>query len=68
MREALALHRAAYGETHPAVATNLSNLGALLSETGQSAEAETLLRQALAIRRRLHPDWMQLEFRQHLGS
>ena len=60
LRQALAIHRAAYGNDHPEVAITLSNLGVALERQGNLEEAETVLREALAIRQRLlgraHPE------------
>ncbi len=45
----LAIHRQALGETHPLVADDYINLGAVEFERGRYAEAERWYRQALAI-------------------
>ena len=41
------------GETHPDVAGSLTGLAAVLRDEGKPAEAEPLVREALAIRREL---------------
>ena len=48
-RRALAIDEAAYGATHPRVATRLNNLAVLLRATNRLGEAEPLYRRALAI-------------------
>ena len=48
-RRALAIDEAAYGATHPSVATDLNNLASLLRDTNRLEEAEPLFRRALAI-------------------
>ncbi len=47
--EVLALNRSLYGETHPAAARDLINLGAVAFELGDALRAEELFREALAI-------------------
>ncbi|TVR54017.1 MAG: hypothetical protein EA421_09715 [Gemmatimonadales bacterium] len=47
--EALALNRSLYGETHPAAARDLINLGAVAFELGDAPGAEERFREALAI-------------------
>ena len=49
MRRALEIDKAALGEQHPNVATDLNNLAALLLETNRIEEAEPLMRRALEI-------------------
>ena len=49
MRRALAINEASYGTDHPSVATRLNNLAQLLQATNRLAEAEPLMRRALAI-------------------
>jgi hypothetical protein len=49
MRRALAIYEASYGENYPNVAIGLSNLAQLLQATNRLAEAEPLMRRALAI-------------------
>jgi tetratricopeptide (TPR) repeat protein len=49
LRRALAIDEAAYGATHPSVATDLNNLASLLQDTNRLGEAEPLFRRALAI-------------------
>jgi tetratricopeptide (TPR) repeat protein len=46
---ALAIDQAAYGPTHPEVATDLNNLGGLLRAQGRLAEARSCYERALAI-------------------
>jgi serine/threonine-protein kinase len=53
-RESLAIHRALYGEQHPATAASMNNLATTLREWDQLPEAETLAREALDIRLKLH--------------
>jgi hypothetical protein len=53
-RRALAIAEASYGPDHPDVARDLNNLATLLSATNRLAEAEPLMRRALA--RPLHAD------------
>jgi serine/threonine-protein kinase len=59
-REIIALDRRHYGDAHLEVATDLTNFGVHLRETGALAEADSALRAALAIQRRQldasHPD------------
>ncbi len=47
--DALTLNRSLYGETHPAAARDLINLGAVAFELGDAPRAEELFREALAI-------------------
>ena len=60
LRRAVEVDRATSGDPHPAHATRLNTLGALLRATGRCDEAEPLLRQAIAIDRvtigEKHPD------------
>jgi tetratricopeptide (TPR) repeat protein len=49
MRRALAIDEKSLAPDHPKVATDLSNLAALLQATNRLAEAEPLMRRALAI-------------------
>jgi tetratricopeptide (TPR) repeat protein len=49
MRRVLAIDEKSFGPEHPEVATDLSNLAALLKDTNRMAEAEPLMRRALAI-------------------
>lgn len=48
-RQALAVHRALYGEKHPEVAEDLNNLAAIQLELGNLGQAEAQYRQSLAI-------------------
>lgn len=50
MRRSLAIRKTTFGEESLEVAENLERLGVLLTNTNRRAEAEPLLRQALAIR------------------
>ncbi len=50
-RHALAIDEKALGADHPGVATDLNNLAVLLAEKGDFAEAEPLIRRAVAIDR-----------------
>ena len=49
MRRALAIDETSYGPDHPSVASGLNNLARLLQATNRLAEAEPLVRRALAI-------------------
>ncbi len=49
MRRALAIDEGSFGADHPNVATALNNLALLLQATNRLAEAEPLMRRALAI-------------------
>ena len=49
MRRALEIDKAAFGEQHPTVATDLNNLAMLLQDTNRIEEAEPLMRQSLDI-------------------
>ena len=49
MRRALAIDEKSYGPDHPNVAIRLNNLAELLQATNRLAEAEPLMRRALAI-------------------
>ena len=49
MRRALAINEQSCGAEHPAVASDLNNLALLLQVTNRLAEAEPLMRRALAI-------------------
>ena len=49
MRRALAIDEKSLGPEHPNVAIRLNNLAALLQATNRLAEAEPLMRRALAI-------------------
>jgi hypothetical protein len=49
MRRALAIDEASFGADHPRVAIDLNNLAQLLQDTKRLAEAEPLMRRALAI-------------------
>lgn len=55
-RKALAVHRAALGNDHPFIATNLHNLGVLLADIGRVREAIELHEESLARCRVLFPD------------
>jgi CHAT domain-containing protein/tetratricopeptide (TPR) repeat protein len=59
-RRALAIQEKKLGPDHPALATTLNNLSAMLDQQGRHAEAEPLQRRALAIQEKalgpLHPD------------
>jgi tetratricopeptide (TPR) repeat protein len=48
-RRALAIDEAAYGATHPSVATDLNNLASLLQDTNRLEEAEPLMRRMVSI-------------------
>ena len=48
MRRALAIDEASFGPEHPDVAIRLNNLAVLLQATNRLAEAEPLMRRALA--------------------
>jgi CHAT domain-containing protein len=58
--QALAINRKVLGEEHPAMATSLNQLGALLRAMGDFSGARPYYEQALAIRRKVlgeeHPD------------
>lgn len=54
-REALALQRRDYGETHDRVGADLNRLGIVLHRQGRLDDAETSMRQALAIYRQRLP-------------
>jgi serine/threonine-protein kinase len=56
LETALELHQEAHGRTHPAVATDLHELGRVRVARGDYEAGRALLEQALAIRRRLHGD------------
>ena len=49
MRRALAIDEKSFGPEHPNVARDLNNLALLLKDTNRPAEAEPLMRRALAI-------------------
>ena len=49
-REALAMRRKLLGNEHPDVATTLNGLAWVLAVKGKLAEAETMYREALAMR------------------
>jgi tetratricopeptide (TPR) repeat protein len=49
MRRALAFDEKSYGSEHPEVATDLNNLGEVLTASNRLAEAEPLYRRALGI-------------------
>ena len=49
MRRALAINEKSFGPDHPNVAIRLNNLAQLLKATNRLAEAEPLMRRALAI-------------------
>ena len=49
MRRVVAIFEISYGTGHPNVATALNNLASLLQATNRLAEAEPLMRRALAI-------------------
>ncbi len=51
-RRALTIDEAAYGATHPRVATRLNNLALLLQETNRLEEAEPLYRRMVSILQR----------------
>jgi CHAT domain-containing protein/tetratricopeptide (TPR) repeat protein len=59
-RRALAIQERSLGPEHPALATTLNNLSAMLDQQGKHSEAEPLQRRALGILERslgpLHPD------------
>jgi hypothetical protein len=50
MRRALAIDEKSFGPEHPLVAAHLSSLGSVLRTTDRSAEAQPLMRRALAIK------------------
>lgn len=54
--EALAMHRALYGDEHTEVATSLLNVATILMASGEYARAESMLRECLAMRRKLLGD------------
>jgi len=56
LREALAIGRRLLGQSHPAVAGALDNLGRALHAHGKFGEAEAVHREALALRVKLHGD------------
>ncbi len=60
MRRSPAIEEQTYGAEHPRVAIRLNNLAQLLQATNRLAEAESLMRRALAIFRKSlgdeHPD------------
>lgn len=63
-RRALVVTEAAYGPTHPEVATYLNNLAQLLQDINRPAEAEPLLRRVVSIFKHFndstgheHPRW-----------
>jgi len=63
-RRALAIDEAAYGATHPSVATRLNNLASLLRDTNRLGEAEPLFRRMVSILKHFndstgheHPHW-----------
>ena len=63
-RRALAIDEAAYGATHPSVATDLNNLASLLQDTNRLEEAEPLMRRMVSILKHFndstgheHPHW-----------
>jgi hypothetical protein len=63
-RRALAIDEAAYGATHPRVATDLNNLALLLRDTTRLEEAEPLFRRTVSIIKHFnastghaHPHW-----------
>jgi hypothetical protein len=49
MRRALEIDRKSFGEEHPEIATDFNNLAQLLQATSRLAEAEPLMKRALAI-------------------
>ena len=55
-RQALEVRRTLLGNDHLDVAASLGQLGCLLRDGGKLTEAETMLREALAINRRLLGD------------
>jgi serine/threonine-protein kinase len=55
-REVLTIDRALYGNTHFRVAADLSQLGSLELDVGDSVSADTLLRQAVALVRTNYPE------------
>ena len=63
-RRALAIDEAAYGATHPRVATPLNNLALLLQDTNRLEEAEPIFRRMVSILKHFndstgheHPSW-----------
>jgi tetratricopeptide (TPR) repeat protein len=63
-RRALEIDEAAYGPTHPRVATDLNNLASLLQDTNRLGEAEPLFRRMVSILQHFndstgheHPHW-----------
>ena len=64
LRRALEIDEAAYGPTHPRVATDLNNLASLLQDTRRLGEAEPLFRRMVSILKHFndstgheHPHW-----------
>lgn len=55
-QQALAIHRQAFGDVHPAVATDLGNLALLSRELGEPEQALQYLRPTVDIIRRLYGD------------
>jgi Tfp pilus assembly protein PilF len=68
-RRAIAIDASLYGPDRPETAADVANLGMLMSEAGQTAAGEALLRQALAIyEATLGPNSDQARFvREHLA-
>jgi len=54
LKPSLDLRKQVFGDQHPAVASSLQNLAAVLQELDQLEEAEELMREALSIREILH--------------
>jgi serine/threonine-protein kinase len=55
LEQALAARRQLFGEEHLDVARSLNELGVVLAQRGESAQAEKLFREALLVRQRLAP-------------
>lgn len=64
-RQVVPMYRKLYGQQHHDVASALFNLGVVLKQGGEKADAVTFLEEALAVRQRLfgadHPDTAQVE-------
>ena len=65
----MAIYRAVLPDSHPRTAEALTALGAVLTDRGRAAEADSMLREALAIRQGAFPatDLRIAETRQGLG-
>jgi serine/threonine protein kinase/tetratricopeptide (TPR) repeat protein len=68
-RQALALRKSFLGEDHPEIAETEVNLASVLWSEGKLAQAEALLRQALAIREKRAPTkWTTFDLQSRLGQ